>query len=169
MAALRFEAFDSRRHDASRFSCGQPALDRYIRELASQDVRRDVARVFVAPREAGAGIIGFYSLAGASVRKESFPAEHAKRLPHYPVPVALIGRLAVDRDAQGQGVGELLLMDAFARIHEASNTLAVQSIVVDAKDGTAAAFYRRYGFLPLTDAPMRQFLPLATVRRLIER
>ena len=88
--------FDSKVHDRTAFSCGAPELDRYIRRFASQDVKRDIARVFVAlDRESGA-VAGYYGLSAASFRRDTLPADIARRLPHYPVPAVLLDRLAVD-------------------------------------------------------------------------
>jgi GNAT superfamily N-acetyltransferase len=154
-------------HDHAGFASGAPELDRYIRQQASQDVRRDVARVFVAMREASQAVRGFYSLGAASFRRERLPLSQAKRLPHYPVPAALLGRLAVDERAQGQGLGVFLLMDALHRVLLASQTLAVHVMIVDARDDAAAAFYRKYGFIPFADNVRQLMLPLATLRQLL--
>ncbi len=80
------------------------------------------------------------------------PAAQAKRLPHYPVPVALIGRLAVDRRYAGQGLGSMLLADAIDRVAFASQTLAVYAVVVDAKNDQARRFYERFGFVMLPES-----------------
>jgi GNAT superfamily N-acetyltransferase len=157
--------FDGKLHDRSAFSCGSPELDRYLRDFASQDIRRDVARVFVAIA-AGRTVHGYYTLSAASVRRDDLPAERAKRLPRYPVPAALLGRLAVDENARGQGLGAHLLMDAIERVRLASETLAVHAVIVDALDDRAAAFYRKFGFVMFPDADRRLFLPMATIRRL---
>lgn len=157
--------FDSRLHDRSGFSCGSTELDRYIREFASQDVRRDIARVFVAIA-AGSSVLGYYSLSAASYRRDDLPAEHAKRLPRYPVPAALLGRLAVDESARGQGLGAHLLMDAIERVRLASETLAVHAIIVDAFDHGAVAFYRKFGFIGFVEDDRRLFLPMSTIQRL---
>lgn len=159
--------FDSKLHDRSSFSCGSVELDRYLRDFASQDVRRDVARVFVATA-AHNRVLGYYSLSAASFRRDDLPAEHAKRLPRYPVPAALLGRLAVDESAKGQGLGAHLLMDALERVRLASETLAVHAVIVDALDDSAAAFYRKFGFITFLEADRRLFLPMATIRRLAE-
>lgn len=158
---------DSKAHDRSAFSCGAPELDRYIREQASQDVRRDLARVFVALEGEGLAVAGFYSLSAASFRKEDLSPDQAKRLPHYPIPAVLLGRLAVDERHRGRRLGAFLLMDALDRVLRASTTLAVHAIVVDARDETAAAFYRKYGFVPFPATDRRLFLPMGTVRQLI--
>lgn len=165
-ASWRIVPLDSNAHDREGFSCGAPALDRYIREQASQDVRRDIARVFVALQGPAPAVCGYYSLSATSFQRENLPASQAKRLPRYPVPAALLGRLAVDTPAKGRGLGAFLLMDALNRLLLATQTLAVHALVVDAKDDAADAFYRKYGFVPFTEKGRRLFLPMATIRKL---
>jgi len=94
------------------------------------------------------------------------PTGIAKRLPHYPVPAVVIGRLAVARAFQGRGLGETLLLDAIGRVVRASTTIAAYAVVVDAKNDTARAFYERYGFRPFPSTPRRLFLPLAIFEKL---
>lgn len=146
--------------DVMNFHCGQPALDQYIRRYASQDVRRNIARVFVAaPEEDSRRLAGFFTLSAGSVGCAELPQSLARKLPRYPVPVALIGRMAVDADSQGKGLGSILLADACRKVAYASTVLAVAGIVVDAKDEAAAAFYRHFGFLPLPGQANRLLLP----------
>lgn len=152
-------------HERTAFSCGEPGLDAYLQRQASPDVRRRVAQVFVAVRGPGA-IAGYYSLSAASFQKDELPPALAKRLPHYPVPAAVLGRLAVDREQQGQGLGETLLLDAIRRVVRASTTIAVYAIIVDAKNERAQAFYERYGFRAFASLPRRLFLPLETFEKL---
>ena len=153
-------------HDRASFSCGEPSLDRYIRRQASQDARRRVARVFVAPGEPPERIAGYYTLTAASFEKDDLPAEVARRLPHYPVPAAVIGRLAVDLRSQGSGLGEVLLLDAIHRIVRVGDTIGVYAVVVDVLHERAGAFYERYGFLPFPSQPLRLYLPLRTFEQL---
>lgn len=157
----------ARHHDRSHFQCGTEALDRYIRQQASQDARRKVARVFVARSEGSTDVVGFYTLNAGSIERAKLPPEHAKRLPHYPVPVALIGRLAVDRRWAGQGLGSALLADAFRRVIGVLESIAIHAVVVDAKDEQAHAFYEHFGFIPLPESDRRLFYPIAAVERLI--
>lgn len=152
-------------HDRAAFSCGEPALDAYLRRQASQDMRRRVARIFVAIGDAPGKIAGYYTLSAASFEKTDLPPPLATRLPHYPVPAAVLGRLAVDISWQGRGLGETLLLDAVRRVLRASAVLAVHAIVVDAKNDRAQAFYERYGFRPFVSSPRRLFLPLATFEK----
>jgi len=157
---------DSKVHDRTGFSCDAPELDRYIREHASQDIKRDVARVFVAVEEGTPTVRGYYSLSAASFQRDNLPTDQAKRLPFYPVPAVLLGRLAVDGSVKGKGLGAHLLMDALNRTLLATQTLAVHAMIVDARDDAAAALYRKYGFIPFTSDERRLFLPMATIRKL---
>jgi predicted GNAT family N-acyltransferase len=91
------------------------------------------------------------------------PVAIARKLPRYPsVPTVRMGRLAVDQDFKGQGLGGALLADALARAARAE--IAANALLVDAKDDSAAAFYRHHGFIALPETPLSLFLPLATVR-----
>lgn len=158
---FRIRALD-RDVDVAAFRCGQPLLDDYIRRYASQDIRRNVARVFVAtPEDAPRHVAGFFSLSAGSVSCTDLPDTLAKKLPRYPIPVALIGRLAVDSAFQGKGLGAILLADACQKVAQASAVLAVAGIIVDAKDQAAVAFYRHYGFLDLPGQARRLLLPAA--------
>lgn len=149
-------------HDRAKFSCGQPDLDRWFRLQASQDERRNIARVFVAV-DVEMGVVGFYSLSSLSLSLEHLPEEMAHKLPRYDaIPAALIGRLARDKRVRGQGVGELLLADAINRILGAGRSIAVFAIVVDAKDERAVSFYEGFGFRTFPLRPMRLFLLTST-------
>jgi ribosomal protein S18 acetylase RimI-like enzyme len=153
-------------HNRAAFSCAEPALDSYLERQASQDIRRRVAQVFVALGDAPGKITGYYGLSAASFEKDELPPVLAKPLPHYPVPAAILGRLAVDRACQKRGLGETLLLDAIRRVVRASATLAVYAIIVDAKNDRAVAFYQRYGFRTFAGEQRRLFLPLETFEKL---
>ncbi len=126
-------------HDRKSFSCGVEPLDRYLRELATQDAKRRLSNCFVAVGQGGE-IAGYYTFAAASFPIGELPPEQAKRLPRYPLlPAGLIGRLAVATGHKGQGLGGALITDAALRAARADP--AIFEIVVDAKDETAAQFY----------------------------
>jgi GNAT superfamily N-acetyltransferase len=149
-------------HDREGFACGVPALDRYLQRQAGQDVKRRFSRVFICvEQEVPQRILGFYTLSALSIETPTLPIEIARRFPKYPLPAALLGRLAVAESALGGGIGRLLLMDAIQRTRRAAQEIAVYALVVDAKDERAASFYRHHDFLPFPDRPLRLFLPLA--------
>jgi len=145
------------------FSSGVPELDRYFRELVSQDIKRRISNCFVA-LDAAAGLAAYYTLAATSLPLTELPPEITKRLPRYPLlPACLIGRLAVDQRFWGQGLGSALVVDAVARSMRAEP--AIFALLVDAKDETAAAFYHHLGFHRFVSQPMRLFLPIAEAAR----
>jgi GNAT superfamily N-acetyltransferase len=154
----RIQTFD-KNFDTSQFCCGNHELDRYIRRYASQDIKRNLARAFIATLENSNTLAGFFTLSAGSVNCSDLPLELAKKLPCYPIPIALLGRLAVDRSFQGKGLGSILLAEACQKVAQASTVLAVAGIMVDAKDQMAASFYQHFGFKPLPENAERLFLP----------
>ena len=154
-------------HDRKTFDCGEDSLNLYLSRYANQDIRRRVNRVFVAsPPTEPQRVIGYYSLSAGSLSAADLPEKHRRRLPRYPVPVALLGRLAVDKSQQGQGLGAILIADALQRIALASQVMAVYAVVVDALNESAAEFYRQFGFSPLPSQPLKLFLPMDTFTQL---
>ncbi len=149
-----------KRHDRTAFSCGLPELDRYLARQAGQDVRRRIARVFVCTAGETDAVLGFYTLSALAIDLASLPDQLSRKLPRHPVPCALIGRLAVDRSAHGCGLGRMLLADAVKRTVAAGETVAMHALIVDAANDNAKRFYIKFGFVPLTNNPMRLFLPL---------
>ncbi len=143
------------------FTSGVPPLDRYFRDQVSQDVRRRATACDVALEAPGAGIAGYYTLAAGGVPLAGLPESIARGLPRYPsVPVARLGRLAVDRAYRGRKLGSALLWDAGMRALRAE--FAAFALVVDAKDESAEAFYLHHGFVFLVSQHRQRFLPLAT-------
>ena len=155
----------SRSHERDEFDCGNDLLNEWSRRLLSQYERRDLSRAYVAVRQ-GQLVSGYYAISTHRVRYEALPAEQAKGLPKFDVPVVLIGRLAVDRTMQGQGLGGLLLIDALRRTEFIANQVGVRAVEVDAIDETARRFYAKFGFTSLLDDPQHLFLSLEAVRGL---
>lgn len=156
-------------HNRLRFSCGSSTPDQYFREQASQDIKRRIATCFVAVSVATQELAGYYTLAAAGVALSSLQTEIVRKLPRYPVvPAVLLGRLAVDRQYQGQGLGGVLLADALIRTAQAE--VGVFAMLVDAKDKPAQHFYEHYGFTLLPGETRRLCLPIAAaLRRLATR
>lgn len=153
-------------HDRTEFRCGVEALDRYLRQQAGQDTRRRFTSVYVLVHRPTGAVVGYYTLANASIRLVELPGEVARKLPRYPeAPATLLGRLAVDARHRGRGLGELLLFDAMRRSLDSSRATASFALVVDAKDEAARAFYLRYGFEPLVGSTSRLFLPMHDLER----
>jgi len=155
----RWERF----HERGEFSCGQPSLDYFIRNLVTQYEKRKLGRTCVATRAGEKRVLGYYTLASSSISFEHIPGKLAKKLPKHPVPVILLARLAVDQSVQKQGLGKLLLGDALTRCLQLSNQLGIHAVEVEALDARARIFYEKHGFISLNDDPMHLFLPLATI------
>lgn len=155
-------------HDRAAFSCGKASLDQYIRERASQDVKRGLASVFVIttpddPRT----ILAYYTLSSRELRLEQLPAEIAKKAGKYEyVGVTLIGRMAVAEKYKGEGLGALTLMSALDKSLVAARDVASWAVFVEAIDGDAANFYRKYGFIELPEDKLKLFLPMKTIKKL---
>ncbi len=167
MANLKFEPLGA--HDRAAFSCGTAILDNHLKTQAAQDVRKHAAVVYVATLD-GRTILGYYTLSQYSVQFDQIPVEISRKFPKYPaVPATLLGRLARDLSTRGQGMGELLLVDALYRSLEMSKRVASAAIVTDAKDQKARDFYKKYGFIELPKTTRRLFLPMAYVSALFTK
>lgn len=151
-------------HDRRRFSCGESALDEYLRRYARQHAESKVSRTYIATE--GEQILGYYSLAMSAIGKDRLPDRYHKRLPHFPVPVARLARLAVDSRYQGRGLGSLLLLDALHRSLQLSEAIGMAGVVVDAKNERAQKFYRQFEFESFPDAPLTLWLPTGAIERL---
>ena len=144
------------RHDRTGFDCGVDPLNDYLRTRVGQDVRRRVTLCYVAIESASGRLAGYYTLAacGVSIRD---PPEITKRLPRYPtVPAVRVGRLAIDRAFQGQGLGGVVLFDALERTCRSG--LAAFALIVDANDERAVAFYEHFGFQRFASVDRTLFL-----------
>ena len=114
-------------------------------------------------------VAGFYTLAAGSVLLTSLPPGVAKGVPRYPqVPIVLLARLGIATAFQRKGLGEWLLLDAFGRARDVANILGARAVVVDALHEQAAAFYVKYGFVPLIDAPLTLILSMSVVRTALQ-
>lgn len=139
-------------HDRASFDCGQPFLNDYLQQFARQNHEKGIARAFVmVPEERGNPVVGYYTISASAQAFESIPDQLRKNLPKYPVPVARIGELAVDKSLQGKGLGDALLISALTRIVSAAEKMAVWAIIVDPIDQVAASYYQGHGFEPLLD------------------
>lgn len=151
-------------HDRAAFSCGVPALDMYLRRQARQDLERKLAAVFVLTSDSRT-INGFYTLSAHAILSTDLPENQAKKLPRFPLPVTLLGRMGVSQNLQGQRLGEFLLMHALERAWIGSQQVASWAVVVDAKAG-AREFYLKHDFVPFPSQPDRLFLPMTTIEKL---
>lgn len=154
------------RHGRSDFSCGNAALDAYLRTQASQDAKRKVATCFVAVENATGLIAGYYTLSACHVYLSGLDDDMQRKLPKYPtVPAVRLGRLAIDTRFQGRKLGAAMLGNAAARA--IGSEIATAMMVVDAKDETAAAFYLHNGFRRDPLQPLKFYAELGRMADLL--
>ena len=141
------------------FDCGNAALNEFLKRHAGQQQRRGFGRTYVALCDDSPDIIGFVTVSVGQVATGTLPSP--PRLPRYPVPILRIGRLAVDRSYQGQGIGQDLLAFALHLAVEFSERVGLYAVVVDAKHDSAARFYQRLGFTATLDDPSCLYVPVS--------
>jgi GNAT superfamily N-acetyltransferase len=156
-------------HERVGFSCGKAPLDAFIQTQAGQYERKGVGRTFVAVRPNEKLVIGYYTLAASSVEFAHLPPTLSKKLPKHPVPMVLLGRLAVDATARGIGLGADLLADALRRALRIADEMGVFGVHAHAIDDDAKAFYTKYGFVALLDQERHMLLPMVTIRKGFEK
>lgn len=161
---MRIAPLDKARHDRTSFDCGIPALNHYLKIMASQQSSKDNSRTFVLETDQPThNIIGFYTLTMTLVDLSGLPPRLQKK--HQSATSAgLIARLAIDQRHAGKRLGEGLLIDALKRLLQASDEIGFPLVIVDAKDG-AHAFYQKYGFNPFQHQPNKLFMTIADIRK----
>jgi GNAT superfamily N-acetyltransferase len=152
-------------HDQAAFDCGEEALNEFLRRYARKSHELGGAKIFLAIDDSdGKTILGFYSLSPASVEFARTPDIVKRGLARHDVPAFRLARLAVDRRAQGRGLGGQLLLAAGRRCLAAAEEVGVVALLIDAKNERVARWYASYGALPMMDAPLTLLLPLQTVQ-----
>lgn len=149
-------------HDRRSFDCGVQDLNTYLQKYSGQHELKGIGRTYVATKERDNRVLGYYTISSSAVAFDIVP----EKLPRHPVPVALIGRLAVDKSVRGQRLGEMLLIHALRSAQRASKIVGIYAVVVDAMDESARRFYLKYGFLELIDDQLHLYLPMKTIERL---
>lgn len=160
--ALRIELLDGHAGRDS-FDCGVAALNDFLSRQAGQQQRKDFGKTYVALGDGEDAIAGFVTVSVGQVAATELPP--GLKLPRYPVPILRIGRLAVDKRLQGQGIGHELLAFALHLALDFSERVGIYAVVVDAKDDQVAGFYRKLGFRPMLDDALCLYLPLAVLRQ----
>jgi len=153
-----------RQHDRKRFDCGAPDLNAYLVRYARQNHASGGAKSFVAvPLAEPTRVLGFYSISPGAIEFARVPADLTRKLGRYDVPVFRLARLAVDRSAQGRGLGGDLLLLAGERALAVATAVGGVALAIDAKDEPAARWYQRFGALRLLDDPLKLVLPLTVI------
>lgn len=156
----------SKSHDRASFDCGNESLNSFLRQTARQHAERGISQTFVLVEEDEADpkpILGFFSLNICQIKSEALSESEAKKLPR-DVSGIKIGRLAVSREIQRQGIGKVLLVAAMGKVLEIFDTAGGIGLFVDAKDQRGKGYYEQFGFVPLSSNQLQLFLPLKTIR-----
>ena len=152
-------------HQRGTFDCGEPALNEFLFRQAGQMARKGFGKTYVALADAGLTVVGFVTLSAGQTQTSQLPP-HLK-LPRYPAPILRIGRLAVDKRQQGQGIGQQLMSFALQLALEFSQHVGLYAVVVDAKHARANALYAALGFTASLDDALCLYLPILTLERSI--
>lgn len=152
----------NKKHKTKSFDCGYEHLNEYLKKYAFQNQKKNISNTFVTEKDNV--IAGYYTLTFGSVAKLDLPQQKQQRLPNYPIPVMIIGRLAVDKKEQGNGVGKALLKDAILRTLQASEIADIKAIMVQAKDKAAKDFYLKYDFIESSIDELLLFLPIEFIK-----
>jgi GNAT superfamily N-acetyltransferase len=150
--------------DLSDFNSGVAALDDWLRRRAAQNETAGASRTYVV--RSGTKIAGYYSLAVGAIAHEKVPGRVKRNMPD-PVPVMILGRLAVDKSYQGQGIGEGLLRDAVLRTMQAAEIAGIRALLVHAISADAKRFYERYGFITSPVDPMTVMITLSEAEKIV--
>jgi GNAT superfamily N-acetyltransferase len=164
------EAPLAKHHDRAAFDCGEVELNIYLQRYARQNHESGGAKCFVAsPVDTPARVLGFYTLSPASIEYSRTPRVVSKGLARYDVPAFRLGRLAVERNFQGRGLGGALLLRAADRCIRVAKEAGGVALLIDAKNDRAARWYASYGAVPLLDAPLSLVVPLMTIAGALRR
>jgi len=152
-------------HSADNFDCGISSLDHWIQRQALKNEASGASRTFVVC--SGKEVVGYYALATGSILRRQAPGKIKREMPE-PIPVMVLGRLAVDRKRQGSGLGSGLLRDAVLRVYNVSQQVGVRALLVHALSEEAKVFYLRHGFIISPLDPMTLMLNLQDVHCALE-
>jgi predicted GNAT family N-acyltransferase len=165
--SLSIDLLGSKKHDRTSFNCGDDRLNDYIKNRASQELKKKVSTPFVLTDSPDRQVLGYYCISSYSIAMVEIDASIAKKLPRYPLlPAILLGRLAVDSGYQGKLYGKRLLLNALKKSCDISRQVATIAVVVDAKGDDAVNFYRRYGFAEFQTDPLKLYLPMESIEKL---
>jgi len=155
-------------HDRKHFDCGEPALNTFLQTLARQQQEKGISKTFVLVDTAQPKtILGFFSLTACEVVAEDLPPALAKKFPAR-APGAKLARLAVDRSRQRLGYGQILMIEAMKKALLVADNIGIIGFFVDSKGHVARVYYEQFGFISFRERPLEMFLPLATLRQVIE-
>lgn len=154
-------------HDRSSFDCGVEPLNDYLKRYALQNQKRDAARTYVVT--SGEQVVGYYTLVFGSVSAAETTTDVAAGLGHYPIPIILLARLAVDEGEKGKGLGKALVRDALLRSVRASDIAGLRAFMIHAKDESAKNFYQKLGFISAPHNEFHLFMKMSDIKESLSR
>lgn len=152
-------------HDVFLFNCGVESLDQWLKRRAAKNQASGASRTYVVCE--GGRVIGYYSLSSYAVRIGLAPGTFRRNMPD-PIPVVLLGRLAVDQQFQGRGIARAMVRDAGQRVAQAASAIGIRGLLVHAVNTDAAAFYELLGFEPSPQDPMTLMITLSDLKAALE-
>lgn len=171
-----FKELSKSKHDRTSFDCGEPELNTFIKIQAAKHMKAGISRTMVLPAKVSLPnqkipICAFYCVTPSSICRETLPANLAKKLPRYPVPVFLLAQLAVHKKFHGSGLGKVTLIKTLEYLWEVNTYMPAYAIIVDCISDSAQGFYAKYGFDILCEhnGRIRMFLPMKTVKLLFNK
>ena len=158
-----------KKHNRKDFDCGKELLNDYLKNQVRQDVKRKLSACFVLADSETKVIQGYYTLSNNSIPLSSFSEQIQNKLPksYKSIPTTLLGRLAIDKKYQGNGIGKILLIDALKRSYGISNEIGSFGIIVDPIDDEAKNFYQKYDFIERPDSK-KMFIATQTLKELFD-
>ena len=162
------EPLDSK-HDKENFSCGIKSVENRLWKEGAQGVKSQLSTCFEKDNKETEKISGYYTLSSSNISQNLIPDSFKKKLPksYLSIPTILLGRLAIDKEFQGRGLGKILLIDALKRCCDTSESIGAYAVIVDPLDKEAEKFYEKYGFIKLPDSG-KMFIPIKTIKELFE-
>jgi GNAT superfamily N-acetyltransferase len=165
---LIIEQLDTVLHDRKSFDCGVEELNIFLKQHANQNQTKNISKTYVAVVAVSTDdrkkIYGYYTLSAGHIQCDQLPENIKSKLPKYPIPIGRIGRLAVDKEYKGQGIGGFLLHDALTNVLNIAGKIGIFAVVVDAKNDDAKTFYKKYGFIELQESELTLFLTIDTIK-----
>jgi GNAT superfamily N-acetyltransferase len=154
----------SKLHNLSDFDCGtHESLNLWLKKFALQNQANESARTYVVHRSQA--VVGYYSISAGSIARAHATVRAAQGLANHPIPISLLGRLAVHKSEQGTGLGKALLKDALLRMERAADILGIRAVLVHAIDDRASSFYEKFDFEPCPGEELHLMLLMKDLRK----
>ncbi len=157
----------AKQHNRVNFDCGNADLNQFLQKYARQSQDRNSSKTYVAIDSHTEQIIGFYTITLSAISPQKVPSHLSKRFGSHQIPLFTLARLAVDKNAQGKGLGGQLLLKAAQRCMLVAEQVGGVGLLIEAKDQQVADWYQSFGATPLIDEPLSLILPFQTIKAVL--